>query len=40
MELILGFSISAFIAVVAIDTLQQRRQNRKHLHMRPHNERH
>jgi len=27
MELILGFSISAFIAVVAIDTLQQRRRN-------------
>jgi hypothetical protein len=26
MELILGFSISAFIAIVAIDTVQQRRQ--------------
>ena len=29
MELILGFSISAFIAVVAIDTLQYRRQHTK-----------
>jgi hypothetical protein len=27
MELLLGFSITAFIAVVAIDTWQQRRQN-------------
>jgi type II secretory pathway component PulJ len=34
MELLLGFSITAFIAVVTIDTLQQRRQNRKHLHLR------
>ena len=39
MELILGFSISAFIIVVAIDTLQQRRQHLKHPHMST-NERH
>jgi hypothetical protein len=36
MELILGFSISAFIAVVTIDTLQQRRQNMKNFRMGGH----
>ena len=39
MELILGFSITTFIVVVAIDVVQQRRQNLKHLRMSP-NERH
>jgi hypothetical protein len=29
MELFLGFSIAAFIVVVTVDTIQQRRQNRK-----------
>jgi hypothetical protein len=29
MELFLGFSITAFIAVVTVDTIQQRRLNRK-----------
>jgi hypothetical protein len=31
MEIVLGFSIAAFIAVVSLDTMQQRRQNMKHL---------
>jgi hypothetical protein len=29
MELFMGFSITAFIVIVAVDTIQQRRQNRK-----------
>jgi hypothetical protein len=29
MELLLGFSITAFFAVVMVDTIQQRRLNRK-----------
>jgi hypothetical protein len=36
MELILGFSISAFIAVVAIDTLQYRRQHLKNFRVGRH----
>ncbi len=32
MELFLGFSITAFIVVVTLDTLQQRRQNQKNIH--------
>ena len=31
MEFLLGFSIAAFIAVVSLDTLQQRRHNNKHV---------
>ncbi len=27
MELLLGFSIAAFVVVVTVDTIQQRRQN-------------
>jgi hypothetical protein len=29
MEIVLGFSIAAFLAVVSLDTLQQRRHNLK-----------
>jgi flagellar biosynthesis protein FlhB len=36
MELMLGFCISAFIAVVAIDTLQYRRQHMKDFRMDRH----
>jgi len=34
MEIVLGISIAAFIAVVSLDTLQQRRRNMKHLGMK------
>lgn len=35
MEVILGFSIVAFVTIVSLDVSQHRRQNLKHLKMRP-----
>jgi len=37
MEILLGFSIATLIAVVSLDTLQQRRQNQKHPEMKTRN---
>jgi len=37
MELLLGFSIATLIAVVSLDTLQQRRQYQKHQEMKTRN---
>ena len=34
MEIVLGISIAAFIAIVSLDTLQQCRRNMKHLGMK------
>ena len=38
MEIVLGFSIAVFVAVVSLDTLQHRRHNMKQMENKPYDQ--